>query len=165
MTYIAAFLYVAAMLLANLLVSKFGPAISPVLAFFLIGFDLSMRDWLHVRLPAFQMIGLISIAGSLTYILNPAAGMIAVASAVAFTSAALVDWASFAKLRGTWLFRANGSNMAGAAVDSLLFPTIAFGALMPQIVALQFVAKVAGGFIWSIALNRLRPCATTTALR
>ena len=89
MTYFAAFLYVGAMLLANLLVSKFGPAISPVLAFFLIGFDLSMRDWLHVRLRAWQMIGLIGVAGALTYLLNPAAGMIAVASAVAFTSAAL----------------------------------------------------------------------------
>lgn len=165
MIYFAAFFYVAAMLLANLLVSKFGPTISPVLAFFLIGFDLSMRDWLHVRLSAFQMIGLIGIAGSLTYILNPAAGMIAVASAVAFTSAALVDWATFAKLRGTWLFRANGSNVAGAAVDSLIFPTLAFGALMPHIVALQFIAKVAGGFIWSLVLSRLQPCATTTAPR
>lgn len=165
MTCFAAFFYVAAMLLANLLVSKFGPAISPVLAFFLIGFDLSMRDWLHVRLSAFQMIALIGIAGSLTYILNPAAGMIAVASAVAFTSAALVDWATFAKLRGTWLFRANGSNVAGAAVDSLIFPTLAFGALMPHIVALQFIAKVAGGFTWSLALSRLQPCATTTAPR
>ncbi len=165
MIYFAAFFYVAAMLLANLLVSKFGPAISPVLAFFLIGFDLSMRDWLHVRLSAFQMIGLIGIAGSLTYILNPAADMIAVASAIAFTSAALVDWATFAKLRGTWLFRANGSNVAGAAVDSLIFPTLAFGALMPHIVALQFIAKVAGGFVWSLALSRLQPCVTTTAPR
>ena len=116
-------------------------------------------------MSAFQMIGLIGIAGSLTYILNPAAGMIAVASAVAFTSAALVDWATFAKLRGTWLFRANGSNVAGAAVDSLIFPTLAFGALMPHIVALQFIAKVAGGFIWSLVLSRLQPCATTTAPR
>lgn len=165
MTYFAAFLYVAAMLLANLFVSKFGPAISPVLAFFLIGFDLSMRDWLHVRLSALQMIGLITVAGSLTYILNPAAGMIAVASAVAFTSAALVDWATFTRLRGTWLFRANGSNLAGAAVDSLIFPTLAFGVLMPHIVALQFVAKITGGLIWSLALSRLQPCATTTAHR
>ena len=165
MTHFAAFLYVAAMLLANLLVSKFGPAISPILAFFLIGFDLSMRDWLHVRLSAVQMLGLICVAGSLTYILNPAAGMIAVASAAAFTSAALVDWATFARLRGTWLFRANGSNLAGAAVDSLIFPTLAFGALMPHIVTMQFVAKVAGGFVWSLTLSRLRPCATTTAHR
>lgn len=163
MTHVAAFLYVAAMLLANLLVSKFGPTISPVLAFFLIGFDLSMRDWLHVRLSATRMIGLIATAGVLTYLLNTASGMIAVASSVAFTSAALVDWATFTKMRGTWLFRANGSNLAGAAADSLIFPTLAFGALMPHIVALQFVAKVAGGFVWSLALSRLQPCATTTA--
>lgn len=154
MTYFAAFFYVAAMLLANLLVSKFGPAISPVLAFFLIGFDLTMRDWLHVRLRAWQMVGLIGVAGALTYALNPAAGMIAVASAVVFTSAALVDWATFTRLRGSWLFRANGSNVAGATVDSLIFPTLAFGALMPHIVALQFVAKVAGGAIWSALLAR-----------
>jgi queuosine precursor transporter len=154
MTYLAAFLYVGAMLLANLLVSKFGPAISPVLAFFLIGFDLSMRDWLHVRLRVWQMICLICVAGGLTYILNPAAGMIAVASAVAFTSAALVDWATFTRLRGTWLFRANGSNVAGAAVDSIIFPTLAFGALMPHIVGLQFVAKLLGGAVWAALLAR-----------
>lgn len=153
MTYLAAFFYVAAMLMANLLVSKFGPAISPVLAFFLIGFDLSMRDWLHVRLRAWQMVGLIGVAGVLTYGLSPAAGMIAVASAVAFTSGALVDWAAFTRLRGSWLLRANGSNVAGAAVDSLIFPTLAFGALMPHIVLLQFVAKVAGGAIWATLMN------------
>jgi uncharacterized PurR-regulated membrane protein YhhQ (DUF165 family) len=50
--------------------------------------------------------------------------------------------------------RANGSNMAGAAVDSLIFPTLAFGALMPHIVLLQFVAKVAGGAIWAALLAR-----------
>lgn len=154
MNYLAAFFYIAAMLLANLLVSKFGPAISPVLAFFLIGFDLSMRDWLHVRLRAWQMVGLIGVAGALTYALNPAAGMIAVASAVAFTSAALVDWATFTRLRGSWLYRANGSNVAGAAVDSLIFPTLAFGVLMPHIVLLQFLAKVAGGAIWAALLAR-----------
>ena len=68
-------------------------------------------------------------------------------------AAALVDWAAFARLRGSWLRRANGSNVAGAAVDSLLFPTIAFGALMPHIVALQFVAKVAGGALWAWLLR------------
>jgi len=154
MTYIAAFFYVAAMLLANLLVSKFGPAISPVLAFSLIGFDLSMRDWLHIRLRAWQMAGLIVVAGALTYLLNPAAGMIAVASSVAFTAAALVDWATFTRLRGSWLRRANGSNVAGAAVDSLIFPTLAFGALMPHIVLLQFIAKVAGGALFAWILSR-----------
>jgi uncharacterized PurR-regulated membrane protein YhhQ (DUF165 family) len=52
------------------------------------------------------------------------------------------------------MFRANGSNMTGAAVDSLLFPTIAFGALMPHIVVMQFVAKVAGGALWAWLIGR-----------
>ena len=151
---IAIVIYAAAMTVANLSVAAFGPAISPVNAFVLIGLDLALRDWLHVRLRPWQMLALIVAAGALTYMLNPAAGKIAIASSCAFTAAALVDWATFARLRGSWLFRANGSNVAGAAVDSLIFPTLAFGALMPHIVALQFVAKVAGGAVWSWALAR-----------
>lgn len=146
--------YAAAMILANLTVAAFGPWVSPINAFFLIGLDLALRDWLHVRLKVWQMGSLIAFTGGLTFILNPAAGQIAAASAAAFTAAALVDWGMFARLRGSWMFRANGSNVAGAAVDSLLFPTIAFGVLMPHIVALQFLAKVAGGAVWSWILNR-----------
>ena len=157
---IAILIYAAAMTAANLSVAAFGPAISPLNAFVLIGLDLALRDWLHVRLKAWQMLALIVAAGALTYLLNPAAGKIAVASSAAFTAAALVDWATFARLRGTWLFRANGSNVAGAAVDSLIFPTLAFGALMPHIVALQFVAKVAGGAIWAWVLARTAQRAT-----
>ena len=146
--------YAVAMVAANLLVATFGPAISPINAFLLIGLDLTLRDWLHVRLKTWQMGGLILGTGALTYFLNPAAGMIAVASAVSFLVAALVDWAVFVKTTGSWIKRANVSNTAGAAVDSLLFPTIAFGALMPEIVALQFVAKVSGGAIWSYVLEK-----------
>ena len=146
--------YAIAMTLANLSVAAFGPAISPINAFFLIGLDLALRDWLHVRLRVWQMGALISATGALTYILNPAAGQIAVASACAFTAAALVDWGTFARLRGSWMSRANRSNVAGAAVDSLLFPTIAFGALMPHIVVTQFVAKVAGGALWAWLIGR-----------
>ena len=151
---IAIVIYAAAMTLANLSVAAFGPAISPVNAFVLIGLDLALRDWLHVRLRAWQMLALIVAAGALTYLLNPAAGKIAIASSCAFTAAALVDWLTFARLRGSWLFRANGSNVAGAAVDSLIFPTLAFGALMPHIVLLQFVAKVAGGAMWAALFAR-----------
>ena len=151
---IAIAVYAAAMTLANLSVTAFGPSISPINAFVLIGLDLALRDWLHVRLKVWQMGALIAATGALTYVLNPAAGQIAVASACAFTAAALVDWSAFARLRGSWMFRANGSNVAGAAVDSLLFPTIAFGALMPHIVAMQFVAKVAGGALWAWLIGR-----------
>lgn len=151
---VAIVIYAAAMTLANLSIAAFGPWVSPINAFILIGLDLALRDWLHVRLKIWQMGALITFTGALTYALNPAAGMIAVASSAAFTAAALVDWAVFARLKGSWLFRANGSNVAGAAVDSLLFPTIAFGALMPHIVLAQFVAKVAGGALWAAAISK-----------
>ena len=151
---IALVIYASSMILANLLVSTFGPSITPINAFLLIGLDLTLRDWLHFRLKTWQMGCLIVGTGGLTYLLNPAAGMIAVASAVAFLVAALVDWAVFMRTTGSWIKRANVSNTAGAAVDSLLFPTIAFGALMPEIVALQFIAKVSGGAVWSYVLEK-----------
>ena len=133
---------------------------SPINAFVLIGLDLALRDWLHTRLHMWQMGALIATTGALTFALNPAAGHIAVASAVAFTAAALVDWSVFIRLPGSWLQRANGSNVAGAAVDSLIFPTLAFGVMMPHIVALQFITKVAGGAIWAWFLNRKIQSAT-----
>lgn len=150
----ALIIYAVAMIVANLFVATFGPAISPINAFFLIGLDLTLRDWLHVRLKTWQMGCLIVGTGGLTYLLNPAAGMIAVASAVSFLLASIVDWAVFMKATGSWIKRANVSNTAGAAVDSLLFPTIAFGVLMPDIIALQFIAKVSGGAFWSFLLNK-----------
>jgi hypothetical protein len=146
--------YAVAMTLANLLVATFGPSISPINAFFFIGLDLTLRDWLHVRLKTWQMGGLIVGTGALTYLLNPAAGMIAIASSVSFTAASVVDWAVFAKLTGTWIKRANGSNIAGAAVDSVVFPTLAFGVLMPQIVVMQFFAKVVGGVFWAYVISK-----------
>jgi len=147
-------LYAAAMTLANLSIAQWGPWVSPINAFLFIGLDLALRDWLHTRLKAWQMGGLIAATGLLTYVLNPAAGMIAIASAVSFTAAAVVDWGVFIKTSGTWFKRSNKSNVAGAAIDSLLFPTIAFGALMPQIVLAQFLAKVFGGVMWSVFLTR-----------
>ncbi len=147
-------LYAAAMTFANLSIAHWGPWVSPINAFLFIGLDLTLRDWLHTRLKAWQMGGLIAATGLLTYVLNPAAGMIAIASAVSFTAAAVVDWSVFMKSSGTWFKRSTKSNVAGAAIDSLLFPTIAFGALMPQIVVAQFLAKVVGGVMWSVLLTR-----------
>lgn len=149
--------YAAAMILANLSVAAFGPWVSPINAFVLIGLDLALRDLLHVRLRFWQMGALIASTGALTYLLNPAAGQIALASSVAFTASALVDWGVFMRVHGSWLKRSNTSNVAGAAVDSLVFPTLAFGALMPQIVLAQFAAKVAGGAVWAFLLRRNVP--------
>ena len=145
--------YALAMTLANLSAAKFGPAVTPINAFVLIGLDLALRDWLHIRLRHWQMFFLISATGGLTYFFSQSAGSIAIASAISFTVAAIADWAVFSRMSGSWIKRANGSNIAGAGVDSIVFPTIAFGGLMWQIVAMQFLAKVVGGLVWSKAIE------------
>ena len=84
---VAVLIYAAAMTLANLSVAAYGPSVTAINAFVLIGLDLALRDWLQVRMKAWQMGALIACTGLLTYALNPAAGMIAIASASAFSSA------------------------------------------------------------------------------
>ncbi len=147
--------YIASITTANLLVAHYGPSVTIANAFVLIGLDLVLRDYLHDawRGRVAPMAGLIAAAGVTSYALNPATGRIAVASTIAFTVAALVDWTVYATAhRSPWLVRSNASNVAGAAADSLLFPTLAFGAVLWPIVLGQFVAKTAGGAAWSLLL-------------
>ena len=47
--------YAVAMIAANLLVATFGPSVTAINAFLLIGLDLTLRDWLHFRLKTWQM--------------------------------------------------------------------------------------------------------------
>lgn len=161
--YSALALYALAMTVANLTlagaINTWGPGsiavVSPINAFFLIGLDLTLRDWLHVRLSRLQMLLLIAGTSALTYLLNPAAGHIAVASAAAFTAAALVDWSVFLQLRGrSWLFRSNASNAAGALTDSLVFPLLVTGKWLVPVILMQFLAKTAGGAFWAWVLSR-----------
>lgn len=152
-------LYIAAVAAANLSVAHFGPASTPINAFLLIGLDLAIRDRLHLdwqgRSLWVRMFGLIAGAGVVSYWLNPASVRISLASLVAFSTAAIGSAAVFqATRRYPLLKRANGANLVGAALDSLIFPLIAFGTIFPTIAALQFVAKIAGGALWSWAIFR-----------
>lgn len=171
--YIAIAVYALAMTVANLSIAHFGPWVSPINAFLLIGLDLALRDWLHMRLTFKQMFALILASGGLTFALNPSAQHIVVASAAAFTVAALIDWQVFRKLAGSWLRRSVGSNAVGAAVDTLVFSSLAFVILSPApksvdavlatIVATQFLAKLAGGTLWAILLAKFAKSETVRA--
>lgn len=151
-------LYLVAIVIANLTVAAFGPGVSILNAFFLIGLDLSTRDALHERwqhrnlLP--KMAALVATGSILSWLLNRDAARIALASAVAFGAAAVVDtFVYWLARRSTRLTRMNVSNSVSAAVDSILFPTIAFGGFMPLITLGQYIAKVGGGAIWAWILN------------
>ena len=152
-------LYLAAIVAANLITARYGPGASIFNAFALIGLDLTTRDRLHdawhgehlVR----KMVVLIGAGSLLSWFLNRGAGQVAVASFVAFALASAADGVAYHGLRSRpWFQRANGSNVVGAAVDSVVFPTIAFGGLMPWVTLGQFAAKVGGGFLWSLVLRR-----------
>lgn len=150
--------YLSAIVVANLLAATYGPAVTVPVAFVFVGFDLVARDRLHDRWTSHRwpkMLALIAVGGALSFLVNGAAGPIAVASTVAFAAASLADTLVYAALedRG-WMTRANGSNVAASAVDSILFPTLAFGAFLPIVVLGQFVAKVGGGALWSLVLRR-----------
>ena len=152
-------LYLIAIVLANLTVAWLGPAISIANAFLFIGLDLTARDGLHDawrgRALWAKMLALITAGSLLSYALNRNAGPIALASFVAFAGAGLTDTLIYALLRDRSRFlRINGSNIVSAGVDSLLFPLLAFGwPLLWWIFAGQWLAKIAGGLLWSVILD------------
>jgi queuosine precursor transporter len=146
--------YLVAIVLANLTAAWWGPQWTIINAFLFIGLDLSARDGLHELWGrgwhlAWRLGALIGTGSLISWLLNRNSGRIALASTVAFAAAALVDTMVF-----KWAHRldrqdrANASNIAAALVDSVLFPTLAFGSFLLDVTVGQFGAKVAGGAIW-----------------
>lgn len=153
-------MYLGAIVTANLLTTAFGAGISILNAFLFIGLDLTTRDFLHEmwKKGLVWKMGLLIASGSLlSWLVNKDAGMIAVASFAAFAAAGIVDTLLYHLLgKRAFLLKVNGSNVGSSAVDSLVFPTIAFGGFTLWITLGQFAAKVGGGFVWSLILKRYR---------
>ena len=154
-------IFLVSIILANLSVAYFGPQSAIINAFILIGLDLTLRDKIHENWHGknlgLRMLGLLVASGILTYFLNRGAGRIAIASVSAFCGALLVDALIYERLFGRkFLIKVNGSNIGSALIDSILFPTIAFGSVMPLIIFGQFIAKVGGGFMWSLVIAKLK---------
>jgi len=150
--------YLAAIVAANLIITEKGPSWSVYTAFAAIGLDLTCRDRLHDLWRGHilrNMAILIASGSAISYLLNRDSGRIALASCLAFGAAATVDGITYhLRRRAPWMERANDSNVAGAAVDSLVFPIVAFGTpILWAIVFGQFCAKVAGGYLWSRVLS------------
>lgn len=151
-------LYLLAIVLANLSVARFGPSVAVVNAFLFIGLDLTARDALHERWKhnhlTRNMAILIATGSILSWFLNRDAGRIALASFAAFALATSADTVIYSLLHHRVKFvRINGSNVVSAAVDSIAFPALAFGfPLLLGVMIGQFIAKVAGGFIWSVII-------------
>lgn len=155
------FIYLLAVVGANLAVAQFGPVASIPSAFFFIALDITSRDALHERWEGkglfLRMLALIVAGSALSWLLNRDAERIALASATAFALSGTVDTLSYWALgdRARYI-RVNGSNVLSAAVDSIAFPILAFGfPLMPLIMAGQFLAKTVGGLLWYALWQRV----------
>lgn len=158
--------YLAAIVAANLILTSIlthggSPWWSVLTAFLFIGADFTLRDGLtdawRGRGLTWKM-ALLIVAGSLlSYALNRDSATIATASAVAWGSAAVVDWAFYMTLyHRPWMQRTTGSNIPSSAVDSVVFPWLAFGGLNIALTIAQFVAKVGGGLLWAYVLKGKR---------
>lgn len=151
-------IYLTAIISANLLTAHFGPGMSIINAFVFVGLDITTRDYLHEVWHDnlwFKMGLLIAIGSLLSWWFNKNAGQIAIASFSAFALSAIVDTIVYAILhKKSFMVKCNGSNILSSLTDSITFPTIAFGSFMPLIILGQFVAKVVGGFVWSLILRR-----------
>lgn len=161
--------YLLAIVAANLSIAHWGPEAAIYNAFLFIGLDFTTRDALHDmwrgRLVR-NMALLVGTGALLSYLCGmwlgstfpggPSVGRIALASGIAFGVAATADAIAYHLLRHrTWYERANQSNLVGAAVDSFLFPVIAFGTPIPwNLIFGIWCAKVAGGVAWSFVLNK-----------
>lgn len=153
--------FLAAIIAANLTLAAWGPSAIIPNAFFLIGLDLITRDrladlWGTTRWA--KMLALIAAGGVLSWWLNRHAVTIAEASAVSFAATEVVEAVVYHLLRRQrWADRAPKAAVFGAAVDSVMFPTFAFGSFAFSVSFGQFAAKVAGAVVWTWVVARLVP--------
>lgn len=152
-------IYLATIILSNLLITKFGTLIVIPVGFVLVGLDITTRDSLHELWPTkrwVKMGSLIAVGSFLSWVLNKDSGIIALASFIAFASSQFIDSLVYMMLKKYhYLLKVNGSNLFSALVDSTVFLSIAFGQFMPLLILAQFSAKFIGGFVWSLILRKV----------
>lgn len=151
-------LYLVAIVAANQIITAYGPAAVLYVGAGLIAFNLVARDALHDAFEdhrLLKMAALIGTGAALSYILNADAAKIAVASAAAFTASEAVDAITYHMMRWRpWLERCNTSNVLSATVDTIVFFQLAFTAVPIALAFGQVCAKVAGGVVYSLLMER-----------
>jgi uncharacterized PurR-regulated membrane protein YhhQ (DUF165 family) len=144
--------YLGAIVLANLIVGKYGFNGLLFTSFVLIPFDLFARDILHDKWNGHylkvKMAALILSGSVLSYAINSDLQKIAIASFVAFALAGIIDTIAY-QVMSDYVpsARMNISNAFSSFVDSLAFHSIVFGFDMLSIMQQAYI-KFIGGIIW-----------------
>jgi uncharacterized PurR-regulated membrane protein YhhQ (DUF165 family) len=149
----------SSVLLANWMTVSFGlvPAgfgLMVTAGTYAAGLALGLRDALH-SVGGFRWV-LLAIALGAGLSLLTGDGRIALASAVAFTVAELLDAAVYAPLRRRgWRRAVVSSNIVGAVADTLLFLTIAGFPLTYELIAGQLLVKAVWMTLLALAIGQL----------
>lgn len=156
------FMYLATIVVANLVVTHFGPQFLPLTAFILIPFDMVTRDYLHVRWKGQnefylnKMLMLVAAGSTISLLINWESKSVSVASFFALFIAGLIDTIVFELMgKKPFMVRVNFSNAASALADSFIFPLVAFSLVDPRLIFKQATAKFVGGVLWSILLSKV----------
>lgn len=154
------FIYVFAAAAANLIILFYGPSAVPAVSFVFVGFVIVVRDRLHDywngNKLALRMMSLVAAGSLATVLVQIEALTIALASAIAFFLSETLNavvYSPMLKRKVSWMKRVNVGNVANASVDSFVFVYLAFG-LLWEIILVQIIAKVLGGFMWSALLKK-----------
>lgn len=170
-TWLVISLYIGAIVLANYLITRYGQAALPFVAFTIIPFDLIARDLMQDRWQnagvtdikskfsrssfslRFRMMVLILAGASISWLTGTGSFRINAASCLAFIISGAIDAITYQwMIRYGRIFRINAATLTGAISDSIIFVTIAFNEVIWSLVGLQIGMKVAGGFVWSLLL-------------
>lgn len=151
-------LYLGAIVLANGLVTFYGQKALPWTAFFLIPFDLVVRDLLQdrwqklTRLELWTAVGCLVVTGAwISLVTTTGSVRVAYASCTAFALTGVLDTLSYQwMIRRGRLFRINVATVLAAATDSVVFAGLAFDHAEISLVFWQILTKVAGGAVWSL---------------
>lgn len=153
-------LYIIAIVLANWLVTCFGQAALPFTAFFLIPFDLIVRDLMQDRWQGrttlWWRMGLLILGGGLISVATATGSVrVNVASLTAFVVAGACDALTYQwMIRYGRVFRINGATVLAAVTDSIVFGLIAFDHASWRLILAQIGMKAAGGLVWSLVMFR-----------
>lgn len=145
--------YLAAIVIANLMVAAIGPEALIVTGLILIPFDMISRDQLQEiwsgRGLKIRMFALILLGGIISYLLNRGAASIAIASCATFIVAGLADYVVYSYIKKSRFIKMVGSNVVSTTIDSLMFQIIAFGSFSLVIASQQTALKILGSIFWA----------------
>lgn len=152
--------YLLAIVVSNMAVAHFGQPALILTAWVLIPFDFVARDILHGRWKGRRlwprMMLLLAVGGAITIALNTGAMRVALASVAAFGLGVTINTILYQLFDALPRFRRmTYSNAVVSAVDSLVFPLLAFGAVSVTLSLAQCLSKALGAVVWAYIVTRI----------